>query len=333
MDSNSEHIAAPPIPGLRFRHFRGDDDYPVLLHVRNSSKHADGLDDDLHTLERFIHTYRPTPGYELGRDLLVAEVDGAAVAYSRIIADRELDGTRVYWHDGFVLPAWRGHGLGRALIGWAEAHARALAAAEGASGPVVASTDTRETQTGAIGLLQALGYTPVRYWFSMETPDLGHIPDVPLPPGLEIRPAPPDHYRPIWEAMIEAVRDHWGASESEEQDFEGWLAHPLRQPELWVVAWDGDQVAGSILNYINHDYNADTGRKIGYTEFITVRRPWRRRGLARAMLARSMAVHRAYGMTQTALGVDTDNPSGALSLYQSMGYQVTGQETTYRKPL
>jgi ribosomal protein S18 acetylase RimI-like enzyme len=77
----------------------------------------------------------------------------------------------------------------------------------------------------------------------------------------------------------------------------------------------------------------DTGRKIGYTEFITVRRPWRRRGLARAMLARSMAVHKAQGMIQTALGVDTDNPSGALNLYQHMGYQVTGQETTYRKPL
>ena len=184
-----------------------------------------------------------------------------------------------------------------------------------------------------IGLLHTLGYTPVRYWFRMETPDLDHIPDMPLPPGLAIRPAQPEHYHPIWEAMIEAVRDHWGASESEAQDFDGWRTNPFFQPDLWVVAWDGDQVAGSILNYIDPEYNETTGRKIGYTEYITVRRPWRRRGLARAMLARSMAVHKAQGMTQTALGVDTDNPSGALALYQRMGYQVTGQETTYRKPL
>jgi GNAT superfamily N-acetyltransferase len=333
MDPNNEPIVAPPIPGLRFRHFRGEADYPVLLHVRNTSMHADSVDDDLYTLERFIHTYRPTPGYEPGRDLLVAEVDGEVVAYSRVFADYELDGTCVYWHGGFVLPAWRGRGLGRALIGWTEAHARALVAADPASGPVVMSADTRETQTGMIGLLRARGYTPVRYWFRMETPDLDHIPDMPLPPGLEIRPAQPEHYRSIWEAMIEAVRDHWGASESEAQDFEGWLTNPFFQPDLWVVAWDGDQVAGSILNYIDPDYNVDTGRKIGYTEFITVRRPWRRRGLARAMLARSMAVHKAQGMTQTALGVDTDNPSGALNLYQHMGYQVTGQEITYRKPL
>ncbi|HUS13559.1 MAG TPA: GNAT family N-acetyltransferase [Chloroflexia bacterium] len=333
MDPDRPLIASPPIAGLRFRRFAGETDFPVLLEVRNSSKRADGLDDDLHTLERFVHTYRRTPGYEPERDLLIAEVGGEVVAYSRLLADRELDGTCVYWHDGFVLPGWRGRGLGGALIGWAEAHAASLAAAAGETGPVVASTETRETQTGLIGLLKGLGYHPVRYWFPMETADLDHIPHAPLPPGLELRPAQPEHYRAIWEAMLEAVRDHWGFSESEEQDFDGWLAHPFRQPALWVVAWDGDQVAGSILNYVDLDYNASTGRRVGYTENITVRRPWRRRGLARAMLAHSMAMHKARGMTQTHLGVDTDNPSGALTLYQSMGYRATGQETTYRKRL
>jgi ribosomal protein S18 acetylase RimI-like enzyme len=51
------------------------------------------------------------------------------------------------------------------------------------------------------------------------------------------------------------------------------------------------------------------------------------------MLARSMALHKALGMTQTGLGVDTENPSGALRLYESMGYVVTDRETVYRKPL
>jgi ribosomal protein S18 acetylase RimI-like enzyme len=107
----------------------------------------------------------------------------------------------------------------------------------------------------------------------------------------------------------------------------------MMQKELWVVAWDGDQVAGSIFNFIDHEYNARTGRKLGYTEYISVRRPWRRRGLARAMLARSMKVLKDAGMTQTALGVDAESLSGALRLYESMGYEVVASGTTYRKQL
>jgi ribosomal protein S18 acetylase RimI-like enzyme len=186
---------------------------------------------------------------------------------------------------------------------------------------------------GLENLLKDEGYEPVRYEFHMQTPDLDHIPPALMPEGLEVRPAKPEHYKAVWEGSVEAFRDHWGATEQEAEDFESWISHPMNQPDLWVVAWDGDQVAGSILNYVNHEYNTRAGRKVGYTEAITVRRPWRKRGLARALLARSMKMHKDLGMTQTALGVDTQNPSGALRLYESMGYQVISQSTTYRKQL
>src|SRR5262249_958325 len=157
-----------------------------------------------------------------------------------------------------------------------------------------------------------MGYAAVRYEFRMETPDLDHIPDAPLPSGFEVRPARPEHYHAIWQASAEAFLDHWGASAPDEAEYEKRLNDPSQQPDLWVVAWAGDEVAGSILNYIHHEHNARSGRRLGYTESISVRRPWRRHGLARALLARSMQLHKSWGMTQTALGVDTENPSGAL---------------------
>jgi ribosomal protein S18 acetylase RimI-like enzyme len=64
-----------------------------------------------------------------------------------------------------------------------------------------------------------------------------------------------------------------------------------------------------------------------------VRRPWRRQGLARALIARSLHVLRERGMDHAALGVDAENPNGALQLYRSMGFQVVKVFTTYRKPL
>jgi ribosomal protein S18 acetylase RimI-like enzyme len=167
----------------------------------------------------------------------------------------------------------------------------------------------------------------------METADLENIPDVPLPEGLEVRPVRPEDYRKVWEASVEAFRDHWGAVETDPNDFERTMSNPMNDPKLWVVAWDGDEVAGSIMNYINHAYNEKSGRKLGYTESISVRRPWRRKGLARAMLSHSMKMHKSLGMTQTALGVDTQNASGALELYKNMGYEVVTQSTTYRKKL
>jgi GNAT superfamily N-acetyltransferase len=324
---------APAIPGLTFRRFRGEADYPAMLEVNNGSKIADGMEHDLHTLETLRGVYDNTSNHDLYQDQLLAEVDGQLVAYNRIFWDTELDGTRVCFHVGFVLPAWRGRGNGRSLIHWVEDRARRVYAESESTTPTAVSAEATSGQVGLARLLEAAGYAPVRYGYHMETPDLDHIPDGPLPAGIEIRPVQPDHYRAIWEAHVEASRDHWGATETAEADFANWANHPMNQPDLWVVAWDGDQVAGSILNYINPEYNTRFGRTIGYTERISVRRPWRRRGLARAMLAYSMARHKAAGMTQTALSVDTENPSGALRLYESMGYVVTARETVYRKPL
>ncbi|MEO8286824.1 MAG: GNAT family N-acetyltransferase [Chloroflexota bacterium] len=324
---------APDIAGLTFRHFRGDEDYPDILAINTASKLADGLNYDLHTLETISYSYSNTANHDPYKDMLIAEVDGKMVAFNRVFMERELDGSRVYTHFGFVLPEYRGKGLGRAMIRWAEARIREREAEQQGGGPAYYNTSVASRAAHLEDLLKEGGYKPVRYEFVMETPDLNNIPEVPMPEGLEIRPVTPDQYRAIFEGNVEAFRDHWGASEIEPEEFDRWLNHPLSQPNIWVVAWDGDQVAGSILNYIIEDMNEKTGRKVGYTESISVRRPWRRKGLARAMLSHSMKMHRDLGMEQTALGVDTENPSGALQLYESMGYVVTGKDTTYRKPV
>jgi GNAT superfamily N-acetyltransferase len=328
---------APAIPGLSFRHFHGEEDYYPILDVNTRSKIADGLGHDLHTIDTLKYVYGPSPTHDPTKDVLLSEIDGKLVAFTRVFWERlHEDGSRVYSHFGFVVPEWRGKGIGTTQLRWAEARAREIEAAReeaGGAAPSVLNTYAETGMQATTDLLISQEYKPVRYHFFMMTDDLDHIPDVPMPDGLEIRPVVPEHYRAIWEASAEAFRDHWGASEVDEAGFERFLADPRNEPRLWVVVWDGDQVAGSILNFVNYDYNERTGTQLGYTEDISVRRPWRRRGLARAMLARSMQLHKDNGMTQTGLGVDTENPSGALHLYESMGYKVVTQSTTYQKPL
>lgn len=70
---------------------------------------------------------------------------------------------------------------------------------------------------------------------------------------------------------------------------------------------DGDQVAGQVRSFINESENRDYGRRCGWVEHISVRRPWRRRGLAHALIAASFSLLRARGMTEGALTVDAEN--------------------------
>lgn len=86
-----------------------------------------------------------------------------------------------------------------------------------------------------------------------------------------------------------------------------------------------------VLNFLDEAENEEYQRKRGYTEGISVRRPWRRRGLARALLTRSLKMFQDMGMTEAALGVDTQNLSGALRLYESVGFQPVKKLTIYRK--
>ena len=182
-------------------------------------------------------------------------------------------------------------------------------------------------------LLEAMGYSPVRYIIGMVRSCSQPVSVSPLPDGIEVRPVREDHMRKIFDAENEAFRDHWGSVDPTETDFQRWLVEPLHKPELWKVAWDGDQVVGMVRNYINHKENEAFNRKRGYTEEISVRRPWRRKGVARALLTQSIQMFIDMGMDDTSLGVDTENPNGAHNLYYDVGYQEIRRFMTYRKPL
>jgi mycothiol synthase len=71
----------------------------------------------------------------------------------------------------------------------------------------------------------------------------------------------------------------------------------------------------------------------GYTEVIGVCRSWRKRGVAGALIARSLQAQKAEGMTESALGVDSENPSGANRLYEECGFHAVKRTIVLSKPL
>lgn len=324
---------APAIAGLTFRGFAGESDYPKMLAVIEGSKHVDQVErtDSLEDVQR---NYSHLTNCDPYTDMLFAEMNGEVIGYQRVWWDKLNDGlTFTYSCVGFLLPEWRRKGIGTAMFKFAEERMRQIAAAHTGPETKVFSMWANGTAEGWVALLESQRYTATRYFFEM-TRDINEpLADAPLPAGLQVRPVTEADYRAVYEAHSEAFRDHWGFNEQSFEEFMRWSEEPDFNPNLWKVAWDGDQIAGQVLNFVNSAENIEYQRKRGYTEAISVRRPWRKRGLARSLVIQSIAMFKEMGMTETALGVDAENPSGALSLYQGLGYKEVRRNMIYRKPL
>jgi GNAT superfamily N-acetyltransferase len=300
--------------------------------IINGSKEVDGLEWAA-SVEGTARTYRHLVNCDPERDMLFVEIDGQTVGYSRVWWTRETNGTRLYQQFAHLLPEWRDLGIRHAMVRHNERRLRGIAAEHPEDGPRLLEAWANDTETHWESILIDMGFEAVRWGFEMVRPDLEDIPDHPLPEGLEVRPVKPEHYALILQALNEAFQDHWGAVEWREEWLEEWMDSPTFRPELWQVAWAGSEVAGTVLNFIDEEENNEYNRQRGYTEYICTRRPWRRRGLAKALIARSLKVLRGEGMTEAALGVDTQNLHGALRLYESMGFRPARRGATYRKPL
>ena len=188
----------------------------------------------------------------------------------------------------------------------------------------------QENEAGNRALLDAHGLEPIRWFFLMRRATLDDVPDTPLPDGLEFRPVTPDQHRAIFDAEVEAFRDHWSSRDKTDEDLERTLKREELDTDLWVVAWDGDEIAGVVQTWVWAEENATLGVERGWLEHISVRRPWRRKGLGRAITAEALRRLAAAGLTEACLGVDAENPTGALGLYEGLGFGVHQRWITYR---
>jgi mycothiol synthase len=331
---NPENISKA---SLTFNHYQGEQDLPAMLDVFRSSQVADG-EDAYETLEDFTDSYSHLTNCDPYRDVLVVEVNQQVVAYEQVswlVIDGS--GERIYLLIWYTWPEWRGQGLEKLFLQNQQERLRQIICQQDHEAPFsgirLFETQVSTSQTETIRLLEENGFRAIRWGSKLTCSNLNNIPEAPLPPGLKIRPIRPEHYRFIWDAMWEAFQDHWGVTKPDEEQFYVWQNKSIFQPHLWQIAWDGDQVAGLALNCIAHD-PANTAEPVSaWTENLCVRRPWRRRGLARALLARSMRMFCEMGCSQASVGVDRNNLHGARQLYVSMGYELISVLAIYRKPV
>jgi GNAT superfamily N-acetyltransferase len=326
----------PDVPGLRFRRFRGAADHPGMVAANQAGRDAAGSEEVL-TVEGMANDYATLTNCDLDRDVVIVERDGAIIGYARAEWRDLTDGTRGFVSICHLQPSECRQGIGRAMLGWCEERLATKAAAlpDRSAVPGMMQAFGYATDAGAIALLHGAGWTRAGHGYEMVRPTMDDIPDVPMPTGLVVRPVGTDEAsrRAVWDAGIEAFRDHRAEQEASEGDWQRFLGDRNGDPSLWVIAFDGDEIAGAVLGKIDPAENAHHGRERGIADEVFTRRPWRRRGLARALLARALVRLRDHGMTSAYLGVDGLNPNQAMTLYSSLGFEVASMSIDWTKPL
>ena len=292
---------------------------------------ASNGDPDLSSVADFDNYYAHFDHADLPRDCAIVEIDGTPVAYARTSWEEMSTGGRRIEAVLNVLPATRGRGIEERLLGHALRRAETLIGEIGAEHRTELMVFVGGGDLKLIGLVEELGFVRARRDAQLARPTFDDIPDVPIPSPFVVRPIDPDDramHRKVFEADARAFADSYGQAAPSEAQWEAFIGSPSFSPALWQVAFDGEVIAGEILNYLG-DSKPD-GSRIGWTESITVQAEYRRRGLARALLGASLRVVRDAGATSAALGVDTQNPNQALTLYESLGFRIVSESFDYQ---
>ena len=261
---------APAIPGLAFRRFCGAADLPTIAAVMNASLVAD-RNGERTTAEGLANTYAHPVHWDPQQDTLLVKVDGTLIGYAHTEWREEDDNDCPHYIHLHLAPEWRGRGLELAMQHHMERRAQVDAAGLDGVRHWFASM-APETWHARTEMLLAQGYTPVRYFFEMYRSLDGDLPEASLPTGLAFRPPLPEHYRAIWETGEECFRDQWGHVSLSDEDYHAWVATPDLDPSLWLVAWDGDQIAGAAIN-VAHKSECGERDTWGETDDLFVRRP------------------------------------------------------------
>ena len=252
---------------------------------------------------------------DLAEDAWLLEEDGQLVAFGWGETHVGL-GLAV----GVVHPQAKGRGIGARLVERSERRLREQGATRVHQVALAADTN-------APALFTARGYREVRRFYEMAIELDGPPPSPVLPDGLAIEPFDDAHAREFYDALDESFRDHW---EHHSIPFEQWWEQKRGAPDFDPTLWFLIRDAGEVAAVVRNDPNRSEG---GQVAAIGVRRPWRGRGLGRALLLHTFGEFHRRGVTRISLGVDSQNATGATKLYESVGMEVEIEQVVFERTL
>ena len=294
---------------------------PEVARLVNAASRAEhGVDD---FTESEIARWFVQPQLDPERDMFLAEENGEAVAYADV-SDAGETGEQ-FWID-LRLPPGASEAAGDALVEAATRRALELAAERSPGRAPRIITDAASTNERAAAVLERAGFRLYRHSYRMVIELAADLPEPEFPDGLEVRTFGGEE-RAVFDAVNEAFEDSWDHVPASFEEWRHWhFKSEAFDPELWWLVYDGAELAGLCLC---RPYEAEPD--MGWVASLAVRRPWRRRGIARALLLTAFREFRRRGFARVGLGVDADSLTGADRLYESAGMRPIRRHDMYER--
>jgi len=325
------HVSLPE--GFTARGATMTDVEPAMLLFNRWSRSVIGRD-EFTDIESILDEWQ-TPGADPAEDVrLIFAPNGELVGYIEVWTTAKSRVHPELW--GRLDPSYEDMGIGTWMIHWAEQ--RALCALPGVPAELrfAPHVGTYRRVEKAKKLFEDMSYHHIRSTYHMLIEMDAPVPEAEFPEGIVLRTYNPEtDAEAVYRAEKEAFRDHFGfVEEPFEEGLKRWKhsrEYEGFDPTLFFLAVDGPsgEIAGFSLCRPHSFYDPNRG----WVRSLGVRRPWRKRGIGLAILRYSFNEFYRRGKRKVGLGVDAQNLTGALRLYEGAGMRVDQAYDHYEKEL
>lgn len=274
------------------------------------------------------------PGFDVADSVrLVEDRKGRLVGLAEVVDFIETPVHPIFWIT--IDPESENQGLREYLLEWSEIRAGQVEDLVPPGVQIAMRTHVSHGIKPARQSLLSADFKEIRHSYRMRIEMDGPPPEPTWPPGIHLRPYHPQtDARLVYETDEEVFEDHFGyVRQDPEEGFVKYMHHMTGDdsydPSLWFLAVDGEELVAICIcrRYGPEEMDA------GYISSLGVKRDWRRRGIAQALLQHAFGVFYRRGTYKVDLGVDAESLTGATELYKKVGMSVIRQFDMYEKVL
>ena len=328
------------VPGrLTFRPLALEDAvdlYALYRRCRRADHEADEI-----TFDEFVYSTFELPRSSARLDSVGAvDEDGRLVGYGWAFTRESATRSARAWLTGGVDPEYRRQGIGTGILRRGVARAVELLAGSPPNVPHHVDAEAGPAHLDRIALFEQEGFESIRTFMTMLRP-LGTAEPAPEPGPAPERDAAGEAVRIVdWRddldeatrtAHNEAFLDHWGSEpiSPDRWRYYGPAAPGFRASLSPVAVTPEGNIAGYVMCSVPPGMQAE--RRTAWIGTVGVCREFRRLGIGRALVARALRAMEAAGFEAVGLDVDADNPTGAVRLYERLGFRPHRRQVIYSK--